>query len=136
MQISYTQEAVAVTLKERAGQLKTDIPAVMLCLRRRETPLAAKLLAAVTVAYALSPVDLIPDFIPVLGYLDDLILLPALIALTVRLLPPGLLDECRREAEGARTDGKKRWYFAVPVVLVWLVVVWLVVKAVFLKKAS
>ena len=76
-----------MTLKDRAKQLKTDIPAVFLALRRRETPWYAKLLAGVTVGYALSPIDLIPDFIPVLGYLDDLILLPALVALTIRCVP-------------------------------------------------
>ena len=70
-----------MTLKERAGKLKADVPAVFLALKDGETPLSAKVLAAVTVGYALSPVDLIPDFIPVLGYLDDVLLLPALIAL-------------------------------------------------------
>ena len=74
-------------LKARAKQLKTNIPAVFLALKKRETPWTAKLLAALTVGYALSPIDLIPDFIPVLGYLDDLIILPAMVALTVRLIP-------------------------------------------------
>ena len=59
-------------LKEKAKQLKTDIPAVFLALKDKETPLIAKIFAAITVAYALSPVDLIPDFIPVLGYLDNM----------------------------------------------------------------
>lgn len=68
-----------MTLKERAKKLKRDVPAVFLALKDRETPLLAKITAAVTVAYALSPIDLIPDFIPVLGYLDDVLLLPALI---------------------------------------------------------
>ena len=63
-----------MSLKDRAKQLKTDIPAVFLALKRKETPWHAKLLAGLTVGYALSPIDLIPDFIPVLGYLDDLIL--------------------------------------------------------------
>ena len=73
--------------KDRAEQLKTDVPALWLCLRKKETTLLAKVLAAVTVGYALSPVDLIPDFIPVLGYLDDLVILPALAALTLRCIP-------------------------------------------------
>ena len=72
-----------MNLKERAGKLKSDIPAVFLALKDVETPWFTKLLAAITVGYALSPIDLIPDFIPVLGYLDDIIVLPALIALTV-----------------------------------------------------
>ena len=119
-----------MTLKERAKQLKTDIPAVFLALRRRETPWTAKLCAAVTVAYALSPIDLIPDFIPVLGYLDDLIILPALVALTVRLIPAEVMAACRAEAEGMWRDGKPvRWYYAVPVVLVWLLILCLIVRA-------
>ena len=120
-----------MTLKERAKKLKTDIPAVFLALRKRETPVSAKLLAALTVAYALSPIDLIPDFIPVLGYLDDLILLPALVVLTVRLVPPKVMEACRTEAEGMWTEGRpKRWYYAIPIVLVWLLLVFLVVRAV------
>ena len=120
-----------MTLKDRARQLKTDIPAVFLALRRKETPWYAKLLAGLTIAYALSPIDLIPDFIPVLGYLDDLILLPALVALTIRLVPASVMDECRAEAEGMWKNGKPvKWYFAVPIVLVWLAVVFLIVRAV------
>lgn len=71
-----------MSLKERAKRLKSDIPAVFLCLKDKQTPLPARVMAAVTVAYALSPIDLIPDFIPVLGQLDDLLPVPAFIALT------------------------------------------------------
>lgn len=95
-------------LKARAKRLKTDIPAVFLALRRKETPLGAKILAAVTVAYALSPIDLIPDFIPVLGYLDDVLLLPFFIALTIRRIPKDVLDDCRAQAEGLWADGKPK----------------------------
>lgn len=63
-----------MSLKERARKLKNDIPAVFLALKDKETPLLAKVLAGITVAYALSPIDFIPDWIPVLGYLDDVIL--------------------------------------------------------------
>ena len=121
-----------MTLKERAKQLKTDIPAVFLALKKRETPWTAKLLAALTIGYALSPIDLIPDFIPVLGYLDDLIILPAMVALTVRLVPAEVMASCRAEAEGLWKDGKpKRWYYAIPIVLVWLLVVFLIVRAIW-----
>ena len=124
-----------MSLKDRAKQLKTDIPAVFLALRRRETPWYAKLLAGLTVGYALSPIDLIPDFIPVLGYLDDLIILPALIALTIRCVPAEVMAECRVEAEGMWSSGKpKRWYYALPIVLVWLLVVFLVVRAIVIKQ--
>ena len=121
-------------LKARAKQLKTDLPAVFLALKRKETPWTAKALAALTIGYALSPIDLIPDFIPVLGYLDDLILLPALVALTIRLIPAEVLASCRVEAEGLWKDGKpKRWYYAIPIVLFWLLILFLIVRAILSK---
>jgi len=95
-----------VKLKERAKQLKTDIPAVFLALKRCETPLLAKIIAAITVAYALSPIDLIPDFIPVIGMLDDVILLPGLIAIVIKLIPAEVFAQCRKEAERLWQDGK------------------------------
>lgn len=125
-----------MSLKDRAKQLKTDIPAVFLALKRRETPWYAKVVAGLTVGYALSPIDLIPDFIPVLGYLDDLIILPALVALTVRMIPAEVMAQCRAEAEDMWKDGKpKKWYYAVPIVLVWLLVVFLIVRAVVAAQA-
>lgn len=78
---------MGMKLKERAKKLKADVPTIFLALKDNDTPILAKILAGVIVAYALSPIDLIPDFIPVLGYMDDVILLPALIALTVKLIP-------------------------------------------------
>ena len=119
-----------MTLKERASKLKRDIPAVFLALKDKRTPVLAKILAAVTVAYALSPVDLIPDFIPVLGYLDDVLLLPGLVALTIKLLPRSVLEECRQKAEGMWRDGRpKKWYYALPIVAVWIILIWLLVQA-------
>ncbi len=108
--------------------MKTDIPAVFLALKHPKTPWYVKVLAAITVVYALSPIDLIPDFIPVLGYLDDVILLPAMVALTARLLPQAVFADCRAKAEGMRTDGKpKRWYYALPILLIWAVLIALIV---------
>lgn len=113
-----------MSLKERAKALKRDIPALFLALGRRETPWLPKLLAALAVGYALSPVDLIPDFIPVLGLLDDLLLLPGLVALAIRLLPGDILDACRKEARDLRLA--KRWYCAIPFALCWgLLGLWL-----------
>ena len=118
-----------MTLKERAFSLKRDIPALYLALKSRETPAVAKLLAGVTLVLALSPIDLIPDFIPVLGYLDDVLLLPALIALTVKLIPAEVFASCRQQVEGLWEHGKpKRWYFALPILGVWVLAAWLVGK--------
>jgi uncharacterized membrane protein YkvA (DUF1232 family) len=122
-------------LKERAAKRMADVPAVFLALKDRETPLPAKLLAALTVCYALSPVDLIPDFIPVLGYLDDLLIVPALAALTVKKIPPQVWARSKAADGGLWRDGKpKKWYYAVPAVLVWLVLLWLIAKAIWFRK--
>ena len=119
-------------LKKRALQLKTDIPAIFLSLKSHETPWYAKLSAGLTLIYALSPIDLIPDFIPVLGYLDDLIILPALIALTIHFIPKDTFEYYRHEAQGIWQDGKpKKWYFAIPFVLFWLFILWLIIKRFF-----
>ncbi len=121
-----------MSLKARAKKLKADIPAVFLAMKKKETPAAAKIIAGLTVAYALSPIDLIPDFIPVLGYLDDILLLPLLAALAIRLIPPEIFDQCRKEAENLWADGKpKKWYYALPIVLLWLLAACLVIKAIW-----
>jgi uncharacterized membrane protein YkvA (DUF1232 family) len=86
-------------LRRRARRLKSEIFALYLALRDPRTPWPAKALGALVVAYALSPLDLVPDFVPVLGYLDDVILLPAGIWLTLRMIPPPVLDEARARAE-------------------------------------
>lgn len=120
-----------MNLKERAQKLKTDIPALFLALNDKNTPLISKILAGLTVAYALSPIDFIPDFIPVLGYLDDLILLPVLAALAIRWIPEDVFEECRKKSEGMWEDGKpKKWYYAVPVLLVWLLLAAVILKMV------
>lgn len=122
-----------MNLKERAWKLKKEIPAVFLALKDKETPIVAKVIAAVTVGYALSPIDLIPDFIPVLGYLDDVILLPALITLTIKLIPASVWEKCLKEAENMWKDGKpKRWYYAIPIVAIWMLIIWIVIKAIWL----
>lgn len=118
-----------VNLRKRAEQLKKDVPTVFLALGDKETPLIAKIFAGMTVIYALSPVDLIPDFVPVLGYLDDVILLPLLITLTILLIPADKLEECRLRTEGMWSDGKpKKWYYAIPIVAIWLLIVLFLVK--------
>lgn len=122
---------VVQRLRESAAQLKPQITALFLAMKRGDTPLSAKILAALTIAYALSPIDLIPDFIPVLGYLDDLILLPCMIALCIKLIPPEIMAQCRREAQTVWQDGKpKRWYYALPILAIWLVLIYLILRAV------
>ena len=120
-----------MNLKERAKKLKVDVPTVFLAMRDNDTPVFAKILAAITVGYALSPIDLIPDFIPVLGYLDDVILLPALIALTLKLIPKDVYERNHRQAESLWSDGKpKKWFYAVPIVVIWILFLWIFLKAI------
>ena len=117
-------------LKERAKKLKTDIPAVFLALKEKQTPWYARILAAIIVVYALSPIDLIPDFIPVLGYIDDLVILPALIACCVKCIPDEVFSRCRKRAEGMWEGSvPTKWYYAIPFALVWIVLIALLVAA-------
>ena len=122
----------ADALKERAKQLKSDIPAVCIAIRDKRTPFSARLLAGIAIGYALSPIDLIPDFIPVLGYLDDVIIIPALIALSLKRIPAEVWEQSKEKASSQWPDGKpEKWYYAVPVILIWLLIVWLIVRAVW-----
>ena len=117
-----------MSLKEKAREIKKNISALFIALKKKETPLYAKVVIAITVAYALSPVDLVPDFIPVLGYLDDLIILPLLAALSIKLIPKEIMETCRLEAEGLWKDGKpKKWYYGIPVIIIWIVVVFILI---------
>lgn len=123
-----------MNLKERARKLKTDIPALFLALKDKETPIVAKVLAGIVVAYALSPIDLVPDFIPVLGYLDDIILLPMLIMVTIKFIPKNVFERCRKQSEGMWKEGKpKKWYYATPIVLIWLIVIALLLKSILFR---
>lgn len=113
-----------------ASLLKRDIISVYLAARDKRTPWYAKAVAGLVVAYALSPIDLIPDFIPVLGYLDDLVLVPIGLWAAIALIPPTVLDACREQATEFSVRPVSR-RAAVVVVLTWLAaaaaVVWFLV---------
>lgn len=113
-------------LKKRAGELKNEVMALYLACRRPDVPLLAKIIVTIVVGYALSPIDLIPDFVPVLGYLDDLILLPIGISLAIRLIPRHIMDECRIEANKIGKESKpQNRYVAAAIVLLWMLVVYI-----------
>ena len=118
-------------LKAWARRIKRDGVTLWFAGKHPATPWYAKALGLFVVAYALSPIDLIPDFIPVLGYVDDILLLPGLIWLTIRLLPADVLVDCRNQAdEWMRTQGSKpsSRVGAILVVLFWIgfaTVIWL-----------
>lgn len=119
-----------LTFKEKARLIKRDVPAVFLAMTHKDTPIPAKLTAALAVGYALSPIDLIPDFIPFLGYLDDVFTLSGLVLLAVKLIPKNVMEECRKKSEGMWKNGKpKKWYYAIPIVLLWLIILTLIIRA-------
>ena len=121
-------QAAVDELKQRAKKLKTDVQALFLAYRHPQTPRYAKAFAGLVIAYSLSPVDLIPDFIPVLGYLDDLILVPWGITLAIRMIPEAVMAECRTQAEAEPWNGKpKNWFGAAIIVALWVVcIVWVI----------
>ena len=119
-------------LKRRAARLKRQVWAIFLAWKDPATPFPAKAVIAVTIAYAVSPIDLIPDFIPFLGQLDDLIIVPALIVLALRMIPPEVAARCRRDAwrhlaKGERVRTPAGALAAAVFGIVWiLLAVWLV----------
>lgn len=114
-------------LKQRARQLKSEAQVLMIAYKDKRTPASAKILIGITVGYLLSPIDLIPDFIPVLGILDDLIIVPALIALSIKLIPEIVLNNAREQLKNNPQQYKKNnWVFAIVIILIWLSVLYFV----------
>lgn len=120
-------------IRSWAKELKRDVLVLWFALKDARTPLLAKAVAFVTVAYALSPIDLIPDFIPVLGYLDDIILIPILIWITLKFVPDEVMSQSRKQAQEWLTfnQSKPKSRFGLVIVLaLWLLVFWIVFKSV------
>jgi len=113
--------------KARVKELKQDVYALYLASRDPRVPWLVKLMIGVVVAYALSPVDLIPDFIPVLGYLDDLILVPLGMAVAIKMIPDGVWQDCKARSHAALSAKLPRSYKAMTViVLLWMAAIsWL-----------
>jgi uncharacterized membrane protein YkvA (DUF1232 family) len=109
--------------KARARHLRRETYALYLAYRDPRTPWYAKVFSALVVGYAFSPIDLIPDPIPVLGYLDDLILIPLGIALALKMIPPIVMDDCREQARLTMEQGKPtNWAAAAAFIAIWLLV--------------
>jgi uncharacterized membrane protein YkvA (DUF1232 family) len=115
------QQNTLTKLKNYARKLKQNLFVLYLSYKDNRVPWYAKLVAICVVAYAFSPIDLIPDFIPVLGYLDDLIIVPLGISLALKLIPAYIIEEKKEKAEEIRKNGKpKNWFVAVLFILIWL----------------
>ena len=108
--------------KKRAEELRVETYAIYLASRDPATPWYAKVTVACVVGYALSPIDLIPDFIPVLGYLDDLVIVPLGIALALRMIPQVVMEQCRAKArENLVKDKSKHLVAAAIIIAIWLI---------------
>ena len=119
-------------LKKKAINIKSNIKALYLVCRKNEAPIIAKVMAIIVVGYALSPIDFIPDFIPILGYLDDLILLPLGIYLCIKLIPKDLFQECKKESENLFKDGKPKNYVAGGIIVfIWIMIIIVMVRRYF-----
>jgi uncharacterized membrane protein YkvA (DUF1232 family) len=114
-------EKIYERLKRWAGRLKAEVHTLYLAYRDPRVPLYARVFAACVVGYAFSPIDLIPDPIPVLGYLDDLVLIPLGVALAIRMIPDPVLSECREKARQAANEKRPtNRVAAVVIVVIWL----------------
>ncbi len=114
--------------KQKARALKRQVVTLYYAYRDPRTPWYARVFAALVVAYAFSPIDLIPDFIPVLGYLDDLVLVPLGVWLALKMVPPQVMADCRLRAEAGLGEGRSRFKFmAIVIVALWLLVLALII---------
>ena len=119
-------------IRSWANELKSDVLVLWFALKNLETPLIARAVAFITVAYALSPIDLIPDFLPILGYLDDLILIPIFIWITIKLVPDDVMVQSRKQAQQwlEFNQLKPKSYFGLVIILlIWLLLIWVCAKS-------
>ena len=117
-------------LKNKAKQMKSQLRVLYWAFKDTRTPRYAKALIALVLSYAVSPIDLIPDFIPILGYLDDLILIPAGIALAVKLIPEDIIAECRARQNMSNDMKMNKLFGGLIVVGIWLLIAYFLGKAV------
>lgn len=115
-------------LQQTARRLKTEISVLGVVYRDSRTPWFAKAVIFLVIAYSLSPIDIIPDFVPILGYLDDLVLVPLGIALAIRLVPQDVYADARaRVANQPEETGISGWWFGVLIIVLWVVFIgWLI----------
>lgn len=116
-----------INLKERATRLKQKISIIYYASKHPALPKKVKWLIVFTIGYAMSPIDLIPDFIPVLGYLDDIIILPFLISLAVKMIPDDIIAESKIKAKEYPVSLKKNWVFGIIFVSIWILILWKIV---------
>jgi uncharacterized membrane protein YkvA (DUF1232 family) len=125
---------VLISLKSLAKKLKSQLYTLYFAYKNPKTPLFAKMFTCCVVAYAFSPIDLIPDFIPVLGYLDDLIIVPLGITIALKLIPESILEESRFKAQERMSEKKpKNWFTGTVFILIWIALTVYVSRFLYIK---
>ncbi len=119
------------SVKARLARLKIEIIALYLARQDPRVPLRARVLTLLIIGYLISPLDLIPDFIPVLGYVDDFIIVPAGLSLARRMIPKEVLEEYRQKAKDEGIRGRTKWIGAVLIIAIWLLVIYVLLRFVF-----
>ncbi|OHD11500.1 MAG: hypothetical protein A2086_04975 [Spirochaetes bacterium GWD1_27_9] len=117
-------------LKEKAKQLKSDTYALFLAYKDKRVKWYAKIFIIIVISYALSPIDLIPDFIPILGLLDDIILVPLGIYFALKMIPQDIMEECREKARIYLENNKKpkNWIVGIIIILIWILFLFIGIK--------
>ncbi len=129
------REIISV-LKLKVKRLKEESYALHFAYKDPRTPWQAKAVIILTLCYLLSPIDLIPDFIPVLGYLDDLVIVPLLITLSIKLIPEKVMEESRIKAVEMPFSLKKKWWMAIVFIVIWIIIIWILLNAFWFNKKS
>jgi uncharacterized membrane protein YkvA (DUF1232 family) len=118
-----------VKFKIKAKELKHNLSALYLVYKRKDVSILAKIIILIAIGYALSPIDLIPDFVPIFGYIDDLIILPFLIFISLKLIPPQIIEECKEQAKDIwKNEKPKRWYYTIPIIIIYLLIILIIIK--------
>ncbi|HML03064.1 MAG TPA: YkvA family protein [Candidatus Bathyarchaeia archaeon] len=116
------------SFKERVENMKTEAHVLFLASKDPQVPWYAKLLMVLGVGYAVSPLDLIPDFVPVLGLLDDLVIVPAGVSFVVKMIPKDVMEECRRKAKDEPINTRTKWVAALIIVSIWAIAIYLLIR--------
>lgn len=116
-------------LRHKALSLKLELSALNLAAHDPRTPKAVRMLTLAVISCALSPIDLIPDFIPIVGHLDDLLLVPAGIWLALRLIPAEVLNDCRQQVMNAETRPSRNYWAALMIAAIWLGLIYAIIAA-------
>lgn len=118
--------------KEKTRQLKTEVHALYLAFRDPRVPWYARVLMAFIIGYAVCPIDLVPDFIPVLGQIDDLIIVPVGISIVLRMIPKSVMEECRQRAREEPIRTRTKWVVTILIISIWAVAIYLMLRLVWL----